>query len=286
MADAGIGEAAILAAAAESASAAAAAGGTAAATAALAAAPEVLGAGAAAAGAGAAAAAPEVLGAVAAPELVGAALPAATAATEVPAALGAGEAAPIVLGATQAEPVAGAGLLGGAETFGPVTAAETPGGALSGGILGGGTEFGPATASEASAYPGLVSGGPVTPAQLAAPNAPSWGGVNLGSGQVVDPTKASLLDKAGTWWANSSLGDKVSAGGKALSAVSGASKALSPSTPTKGPSRTQTPGKVGQPTGGEKALAEIVKNMLDKRDQYLGAQSGVPIAYRPRSLLG
>jgi len=276
MADAGIGEAAILAAAAESASAAAAAGGTAAATAALAAAPEVLGAGAAAAGAGAAAAAPEVLGAVAAPELVGAALPAATAATEVPAALGAGEAAPIFLGATQAEPVAGAGLLGGAETFGPPTA------------------------EVAAANPGLLGNAALGGQDIgfgAGNVAPGWAGETLPAGTGLPTTTApgatptglpgsNLLDKFGHWWETSSLGDKVSAGGKALSAVSGASKALSPSTPTKGPSHTQTPGKVGQPTGGEKALAEIVKNMLDKRDQYLGAQSGTPIAYRPRSLLG
>ena len=284
MADAGIGEAAILAAAAET---AAAAGTTAAATL-----PEVLGTAAAAAGTTAAAAAPEVAAAtvpalalaapeaaaVAAPEVVA---PIAAAATDVPAVSGgllgpaAGETsgflgaaaeqpASVSLLATESEPVTG-GLLGQG-------AAEYP-------LPGSAADF--SNASFASQDIGFGAGNV----------APGWAGETLPPGTGLPSTTSgiptsSLLDKLGMWWDKATLGEKLSAGGKALGGVGSVAKATTPSTPQKGPTTTIRPGTTGKPQGGEQALAAVVEALLKRRDAYTGAQYGVPVAYRPRGLLG
>ena len=103
------------------------------------------------------------------------------------------------------------------------------------------------------------------------------------------PTQYGLLDKAADWWATASTGDKLAAAGKGLSAIGtvGSAAGAGKSAPSKGPTRTINPGTPGRPTGGEAQLAAIVDAMLKKRDAYQQAQlGGVPIAYRPRGLLG
>lgn len=240
MADAGIGEAALLAAVApEVVGGATAAGTTAAALAAMA--PEAIGA--AGALAGTAAVAPE-LAAAAVPTL-GLAIPqAATAGVTVPA-IAEAAAEPIFLGAAQSEPITG-GLLAQDIGFGA----------------------------------GNV--------------APGWAGETLPAGASLPSTPAiktgefapGLLDRLGTWWDKATLGEKLDAGGKVLGGVSTASKALTPSTPQSGPKTTIRPGTTGKPMGGEQALAQVVEALLKRRDAYTGAQYGVPVAYRPRGLLG
>lgn len=272
MADAGIGEAAILAAAAES---AAAAGGTAATVAATlpevvaAAAPVVAGTAAETAATAVPAlalAAPEAA-AIAAPEVVA---PIAAAATDVPAVSGGllagGETAPISLLSTQSEPVT-AGLLG--------SAAEYP-------LPGAGDLAGQTFAAQDIGFGAGNLG-------------PGFGGETLPSGTGLPSTPAittgdyapSLLDKLGKWWETSSLGDKLSVGGKGLAGISAAQKVVAPTAGTSaGPKTTIKPGSVGQPRGGEQALAAVVEALLKRRDAYTGAAYGTPVAYRPRGLLG
>lgn len=249
MADAGIGEAALLAAAAET---AAAAGGTAATVAATlpevaaAAAPVVAGTAAETAATAVPAlalAAPEAA-AIAAPEVVA---PIAAAATDVPAVSGAllagGETAPISLLSTQSEPVT-AGLLG--------SAAEYP-------LPGSAADF----------------GGP--------------SGISVGTTQFGPPETSLgvLSDKLANWWETSSLGDKLSVGGKGLAGISAAQKVMAPTAGSSaGPKTTIKPGSTGQPRGGEQALAAVVEALLKRRDAYTGAAYGTPVAYRPRGLLG
>jgi hypothetical protein len=250
MADAGIGEAALLAAAAESAGAAAATGATAATTAAALAAmaPEAIGA--AGALAGTAAVAPEI--AAAAVPTLGLAIPttaAEAAATIVPAATE----APISLFTTQSQPVTG-GLLGSSVQGGTVTDASL---------------LGPAAAPE-----GVPT---VTPS-----------GVQVGT-EAFGPKETSLgvlADKLSNWWEVSSLGEKLKAGGTVLSGVGTAAKAATPSTPQSGPKTTIRPGTTGKPMGGEQTLAQVVEALLKRRDAYTGGQYGTPVAYRPRGLLG
>ena len=250
MADAGVGEAALLAAVApEVIGGAAAAGTTAAATAATLAAmaPEAIGA--AGALAGTAAVAPE-LAAAAVPSL-GLAIP--TTAAEAAASLAPTVAteAPISLFSTQSQPVTG-GLLGQAAQGGTVTDASL---------------LGPAAAPE-----GVPT---VTPS-----------GVQVGTEAFGPKEVPGLLDKLGTWWDKATLGEKLKAGGTVLSGVSTAAKATSPSTPQSGPKTTIRPGTTGKPQGGEQTLAQVVEALLKRRDAYTGAQYGAPVAYRPRGLLG
>lgn len=282
MADAGVGEAALIAAAAESAAAASAAGATAAAVL-----PEVIGAGATlagTAGTAAAAAAPEVIAATAAPaiaETVATAAAPALAETTALAAPTAAEAAaiaptavattdaPIFLGATQAEPLLGSSVAGG-----DVALSSAPSEPLLGsGAIGGGEGLG-------SSSTGLISENLAGAELIDKPTGTIAQSLTGKTG--IDP---GLPGRLGNWWETSSVGDKLSAAGKVLGGVSTASKALTPSTPQSGPKRTMQPGKPGQPMGGEQALAQVIEGLLKRRDAYLAGQ-GVPVAYRPRSLLG
>lgn len=290
MADAGIGEAAILAAAAES---AAAAGTTAAVTL-----PAVLETGAAVGG-GLAATAPLAAEAavpalaLAAPEAVApvvgtvgsSVLPvtaetlAPTVASTVPAAteapavtgglLAGGETPSISLLSTQSEPVTG-GLLGqGAAEYPLPAAGDLP--SLSQTIAAQDIGFGPGMVAPGFAGETLPAGAglPTTPAIQTGAYAPS------------------LLDKLGHWWETSSLGDKLSVGGKGLAGISAAQKVVAPTAGSSaGPKTTIKPGSVGQPRGGEQALAAVVEALLKRRDAYTGAAYGTPVAYRPRGLLG
>jgi hypothetical protein len=251
MADAGVGEAAILAAVAPEVIGGAAAAGTTAATtaAALAAmAPEAIGA--AGALAGTAAVAPEIAAAavpslaLAVPEVAAVTVPTAA---EAAATLAPTAAEPIFLGGTTTEPLLGAGVQGGAVTDASL--------------------LGPAAAPADVPL--------VTPS-----------GVTVGT-EAYGPQEAQgLLGKIGTWWDKATLGEKLKAGGTVLSGVSTAAKAASPSTPSSGPKTTIRPGTTGKPMGGEQALAQVVEALLKRRDAYTGGQSGVPVAYRPRGLLG
>ena len=94
-----------------------------------------------------------------------------------------------------------------------------------------------------------------------------------------------LLDKAAAWWDKATLGEKLKAGGTLASGLSTAAKATSP-TPQPGSKTTIRPGTTGKPQGGEQTLAQVVEALLKRRDAYTGAQYGVPVAYRPRGLLG
>ena len=256
MADAGIGEAALLAAAAES---AAAAGGTAAAAAALA--PEVIGAGTALAGT-AAAAAPAVEAAIAptlalaTPAVEAAVVPTAA---EAAASLAPTAAEPIFLGGTTSEPLLGSGVIEGG-----VWDSTAPTTGLLGDTGAAGTWEGPATlqVSDVSA-PGVLDTG-------------TWS----------EAGSKGLLDKAAAWWDKATLGEKLKAGGTLASGVSTAAKAATPSTPSSGPKTTIRPGTTGKPMGGEQTLAQVVEALLKRRDAYTGAQYGTPVAYRPRGLLG
>ncbi len=254
MADAGVGEAAILAAVAPEVMGGAAAAGTTAATtaAALAAmAPEAIGA--AGALAGTAAVAPEI--AAAAVPSLGLAIP--TTAAEAAATLAPTAAEPIFLGGAVSEPAAAGPVIEG----GVWDSASTPG--LLGETGAPGTWGGPVElqVSDAS-VPGYVDSG-------------TWSGKTPG-----------LLDKLGTWWDKATLGEKLKAGGTVLSGVSTAAKAATPSTPSSGPKTTIRPGTTGKPMGGEQTLAQVVEALLKRRDAYTGAQYGTPVAYRPRGLLG
>jgi hypothetical protein len=209
--------------------------------------PEVIGAGTALAGT-AAAAAPEVA-AAAAPELLGAAASAAPVVGDV-----AASSAPFI-GATTSEP-----LLGSA------AAATTPETSLLG------------SASLQAIDPSLVDLSLPTGATLPESAAPGSAPIGLPG--------SNLFDKFGAWWANASTGDKLKAGGTLLSGASTAGKALTP-TPAAGNQTTIKQGAVGQPKGGEQALAAIVDAMLKRRDTYQQGQlGGVPVVYRPRGLLG
>ena len=252
MATGGVGEAALLAAAAESAAAASAVGGTAAATAAALTAAEAAAA-AGTAGAAAAAAAPEIA-AAAAPSLALAAAPTAaeTAATVAAPALAetaatTGSTTPIFLGAAESEPLLGAGLSGTARPE-----------ALLGTV---GTPEGVPLAGQSGVTVGTEAFGPA--------ESQGW-----------------LLDKAGAWWNQASLGEKLGASGKLLSGVGTAAKAAQPP-PSQGPKTTLRPGTTGKPMGGEQQLAAIIDAMLKRRDAYQQNQlGGVPVVYRPRGLLG
>jgi len=259
MADAGIGEAALLAAAAES---AAAAGGTAAATtAALAALPAVVEGGALAAGT-AAAAAPALEAAVAptlalaTPAVEAAVVPTAA---QAAASLAPTAAEPIFLGGTTSEPLLGSGVIEGG-----VWDSTAPTTGLLGDTGAAGTWEGPATlqVSDVSA-PGAIDTG-------------TWS----------EAGSKGLLDKAAAWWDKATLGEKLKAGGTLASGVSTAAKAVTPSTPSSGPKTTIRPGTTGKPMGGEQTLAQVVESLLKRRDAYTGAQYGTPVAYRPRGLLG
>ena len=255
MADAGVGEAALLAAVAPEVIGGAAAAGTTAATtaAALAAmAPEAIGA--AGALAGTAAVAPEI--AAAAVPTLGLAIP--TTAAEAAATIAPAAAEPIFLGGAVSEPAAAGPVIEG----GVWDSAATPG--LLGDTGAAGTWEGPATlqVSDLSA-PGVVDTG-------------TWS----------EAGSKSLLDKAVAWWDKATLGEKLKAGGTVLSGVSTAAKATSPSTPSSGPKTTIRPGTTGKPMGGEQTLAQVVEALLKRRDAYTGGQYGVPVAYRPRGLLG
>ena len=256
MADAGVGEAAILAAVApEVIGGAAAAGTTAAATAATLAAmaPEAIGA--AGALAGTAAVAPE-LAAAAVPTL-GLAIP--TTAAEAAATLAPVAAEPIFLGGTTSEPLLGSGVIEGG-----VWDSTAPTTGLLGDTGAAGTWEGPATlqVSDAS-VPGAIDTG-------------TWS----------EAGSKGLLDKAAAWWDKATLGEKLKAGGTLASGVSTAAKAATPSTPSSGPKTTIRPGTTGKPMGGEQTLAQVVEALLKRRDAYTGAQYGTPVAYRPRGLLG
>jgi len=182
-----------------------------------------------------------------APEAIAAAAPSLALAAPEAAATAA---EPLFLGATEAQP-----LLGAAVDAGVWTAPETS-------LLG----------DAAVAAPEGVP--------LAGPS-----GVTVGT-EAFGPPTANLFDKAGAWWGQATLGEKLKAGGTLLSGVGTAAKAATPSTPTQGKTSTIRPGTTGKPMGGEHALAAIVDAMLKKRDAYAQGQSGVPIAYRPRGLLG
>jgi len=244
MADAGVGEAALLAAVAPEVIGGAAAAGTTAATtaAALAAmAPEAIGA--AGALAGTAAVAPEI--AAAAVPTLGLAIP--TTAAEAAATIAPAATEPIFLGGTTSEPLLGTGVQGGAVTD--------------------------ASLLRPSAAPEGV------------PNV-TQSGVTVGT-EAYGPQEAQgLLGKLGTWWDKATLGEKLKAGGTVLSGVSTAAKAATPSTPSSGPKTTIRPGTTGKPMGGEQTLAQVVEALLKRRDAYTGGQYGVPVAYRPRGLLG
>jgi len=134
-----------------------------------------------------------------------------------------------------------------------------------------------------------AQGGAVTDASLLVPSAapldapvatPS--GVTVGTEAFGPPTDAGLL---GNWWNTATLGDKIKAGGTLLSGVSAGSKALTPTAPTSGPKTTIRPGTTGKPGGGEQVLAQLVESLLKRRDAY-AQLGGVPVAYRPRGLLG
>jgi hypothetical protein len=181
-----------------------------------------------------------------APEAIAAAAPSLALAAPEAAATAA---EPLFLGATEAQP-----LLGAAVDAGVWTAPETS-------LLG-----------EAATAP--------TGVPLAGPS-----GVTVGT-EAFGPPTANLFDKLGTWWGQATLGEKLKAGGTLLSGVGTAAKAATPSTPTQGKTSTIKPGTTGKPMGGEHALAAIVDAMLKRRDAYAQGQSGVPIAYRPRGLLG
>jgi hypothetical protein len=225
----------------------AAAAGGTAAAAAAATLPEVLGTGAALAGT-AAAAAPEVA-AAAAPELLGAAASAAPVVGDV-----AASSAPFI-GAADATPLLGT----------DVAASTTPATT---------SLLGDVTAIDPSLVDLSLPSGATLPESAAPGSAP------------IGLPGSSVFDKLGAWWQTASTGDKLKAGGTLLSGASGAGKALTP-TPSKGPTQTIRPGAVGQPKGGEQALATIVDAMLKKRDAYQqGALGGVPVVYRPRGLLG
>ena len=257
MADGGISEVAIAAAAAEASAAAeaAAAAGTAAtigATAATAA--DVAGA----AGAGLAGTAAETA-AAAAPEI------AATAAPEIAAATPAVADAPF-LGATASEPLLGPTVA--APTVAPTTVPETS-------LLGGNVDIaGNATTLAGPADPVM------TVPQIASPATDT---VDIAGNQAAGQ---GLLGQLGNWWDTTSVGDKLKAGGTLLSGASAAKGAATPA-PSKGPTHTIQPGQVGRPQGGEQQIAALVDAMLKKRDAYQSGQlGGVPIAYRPRGLLG
>lgn len=260
MADAGVGEAALLAAAAEASAATAATAGTVAATL-----PEVV-----------AAAAPVVAGTAAE-----------TAATAVPAlALAAPEAAALTV-PTAAEAAATVAPTVAATTTeaAPITLLATESEPLSGGLLASSTT--PTVATEAPATTGLLG---VTPEPIGPPTAEGvWGGAPeaVTGTEQFGPSTPGLLDKLGNWWETSSLGDKLSVGGKALGGISSASKVLAPTAGSSaGPKTTIKPGSTGQPRGGEQALAQVVEALLKRRDAYSGAPYGTPVAYRPRGLLG
>jgi hypothetical protein len=108
-------------------------------------------------------------------------------------------------------------------------------------------------------------------------------------GATLDTVPSSLLGKLGAWWDTASTGEKLSAGGKLLSAsttASTAAKAAAPSA-SAGPKQTFVAGAVGKPQGGEKQLAAIVDALLRRQEAYQQGQlSGAPVTYRPRGLLG
>src|SRR5678815_3335499 len=256
MADAGVGEAALLAAVApEVIGGAAAAGTTAAATAATLAAmaPEAIGA--AGALAGTAAVAPE-LAAAAVPTL-GLAIP--TTAAEAAATLAPTAAEPIFLGGTTSEPLLGSGVIEGG-----VWDSTAPTTGLLGDTGAAGTWEGPAT---------------LQVSDLSAPGV-------LDTGTWSEAGSKGLLDKAAAWWDKATLGQKLKAGGTLASGVSTAAKAASPTGTSAGPKTTIKPGSTGKPMGGEQTLAQVVEALLKRRDAYTGAQYGTPVAYRPRGLLG
>jgi len=98
-----------------------------------------------------------------------------------------------------------------------------------------------------------------------------------------------IFEQLGNWWSTSSTGDKLKAGGELLSGVGTAGTAAKAASPEPGPNKTKTiaQGKVGQPSGGERALAEIVEAMLRRKDAYnKGRLGGAPVLYQPRGLLG
>lgn len=254
MADGGITEAALLAAAAEG---TAAAGSTAAATAAALAAAEAaaaagaVGTTAATAGtAAAAAAAPELAAAALAPELAAAAVPEAIIAAAPEAVTAATVPETLFLGPTVAEPVVAptTGVLGTAAETVPVGTEVLP----SSNLLG---------VEGSNAALGAEQFGPTS--------APTW------------------LDNAWANVANMTTGEKLQAGGKALSGIS-TIKGLAGGQDSGGKhTKTITQGKVGQPSGGERQLAEIVEALLKRKDAYSkGALSGQPVLYQPRGLLG
>jgi len=264
MADGGITEAAILAAMAGGSTAAAAAPAV---TAATLTAAELAAAAAtttAAAGSVAAAAAPEIVAAsvaptiaasaaAAAPEVVATSLLPEVAAATVPEAVTAATVPEsLLLATTEAVPEATTGLLG--------TAAEADIG------------FGAGNLAPGFAGYGELPVGTSLPATTPIGTAPYPG--------------TGLLDQLGSWWSTSSTGDKLKAGGELLS-TAGTAKAAVPQ--EQGPNRTKTiaQGKVGQPSGGERALAEIVEAMLKRKDAYnKGRLGGAPVLYQPRGLLG
>ena len=234
---------------------AAAAEGTAAAgsTAAALAAAEAAAAATAATTAGTTAAAAGTAAATALPELAAAAVPEAIIAAAPEAVTAATVPESLLLASTEAVPEATTGLLG--------TAAEADIG------------FGAGNLAPGFAGYGELPAGTSLPATTPIGTAPYTGATDL-------------LGQLGEWWSTSSTGDKLKAGGELLS-TAGTARAAVPQ--EQGPNRTKTiaQGKVGQPSGGERALAEIVEAMLKRKDAYnKGRLGGAPVLYQPRGLLG
>ena len=234
---------------------AAAAEGTAAAgsTAAALAAAEAAAAATAATTAGTTAAAAGTAAATALPELAAAAVPEAIIAAAPEAVTAATVPESLLLASTEAVPEAATGLLG--------PAAEADIG------------FGAGNLAPGFAGYGELPAGTSLPATTPIGTAPYAGSTDL-------------LGQIGNWWSTSSTGDKLKAGGELLSGVSTA-KAAMPQEQSPNKTKTIAQGKVGQPSGGERALAEIVEAMLKRKDAYnKGRLGGAPVLYQPRGLLG
>jgi hypothetical protein len=188
-----------------------------------------------------------------APELAAAAVPEAIVAAAPEAVTAATVPESLLLASTEAVPEATTGLLG--------TAAEADIGFGAGNVAPGWTGL------------GELPAGTSLPATTPIGTAPYPG--------------TGVLDKLGTWWSTSSTGDKLQAGGKLLSGISTTKGLAGGQEQGSKHTKTITPGKVGQPTGGERQLAEIVEALLKRRDAYQkGGLSGQPVLYQPRGLLG
>lgn len=250
MADFGITEAALLAGAAEG---AAAAGGTAAADAAITA--------GALAGTTAATAGTAAATGLTAAETAAAAAPVAATAADA-----AASTTPIFLGVTEAAPV----VAGGDAALTAAAPSLTGTGAIGG------------TSSLSGPTGGLIaeslSGAPLVESPSGTIASSLVGKTGVSEGLLGD-----LATSASDWWSKATLGEKLSAGGALLSGATTAAKTAIP-TNQGGSKTTVRPGTTGKPMSAM-GLTQVIDNLLKRRDTYQNA-SGVPVAYRPRSLLG